>query len=213
MAISRTSNGHDGDWHQRGPAARDWAGRPLILAGLLVGLGLLWSTVTGRSRRVARLKAHTTFEPRRDHERRDVSVGWIFSVVLFLGVCGIGIHFILAGFLNQLNKTRAPGDAWQPLRSRVIQTMPQAVYPVLQVSPPRDLEKFRAEEEQQLNTYGWVNQSSGVVHIPIRAAMDLLLKKGLAVRQTAGKAQAGPSSLDLMHERVQGEAGNSGGEP
>jgi hypothetical protein len=43
----------------------------------------------------------------------------------------------------------------------------------------QDLVSNRATEEQLLNSYGWVDQSAGIVRIPIRRAMDLAVERGL----------------------------------
>ncbi len=51
--------------------------------------------------------------------------------------------------------------------------------PLLQTDPPADLEDFRAEEEARLNSYGWVDRSKGIVHIPITRAMTELAAKGI----------------------------------
>jgi hypothetical protein len=58
--------------------------------------------------------------------------------------------------------------------------------PVLQPDPVADLNKFRAANEERLNTYGWVNQQAGVVRIPISRAMDLVAQRGLPTRSNAG---------------------------
>lgn len=174
----------------------------------MVGLGLLWSRVTGKTyeaKRDRRSYSPAAMHPRREHEHRDVSVGWILGVVLFLAIGGVAIHFIMAGFLHVLNRTQAPTDQWRPAQASAFSAdrngNPPA-YPMLQVSPPLDLERFRTKEDKHLSNYGWVNQSSGVVHIPITAAMDLLLKKGLPVRNSAQQQQPGPSSYELMLQRV-----------
>ena len=61
--------------------------------------------------------------------------------------------------------------------------------PHLQVDPPGELQTMRAEERARLNGYGWVDESRGIVHIPIDRAMKLLVERGLPVRQ-APPAQA-----------------------
>jgi hypothetical protein len=57
-----------------------------------------------------------------------------------------------------------------------------------------NLQKFRAEEEHQLSSYGWVDQNTGLVRLPIDRAKALLLERGLAVREgapvPAGKHEA-----------------------
>ncbi len=135
------------------------------------------------------------------YEQRDASAKWIFGVVGFLLVSGIAIHFLLAGMLSSLNGTPTPSDAWRPL-PHPNEASPQArTFPKLQVSPPRDLEEFRAREEEQLHTYGWINRTSGIVRIPIERAMELVLQKGLPARTAPGQDRAGPSSYELMQQR------------
>lgn len=59
--------------------------------------------------------------------------------------------------------------------------------PRLQESPALDLARFRAREEGQLSTYGWVDRPNGVVHIPIERAMELVAREGLPVRKAEGR--------------------------
>src|SRR2546422_915423 len=56
-------------------------------------------------------------------------------------------------------------------------------------SPAIDIEKFRAQETQSLNSYGWVDSKAGVVRIPIEDAKKLLLQRGLPVREQAGESR------------------------
>lgn len=62
--------------------------------------------------------------------------------------------------------------------------------PRLEAQPAAEMERFRQQEEQILNTYGWVDEASGVTRIPIDRAMELLLKQGLPVR----RGGAGPTA-------------------
>ncbi|HKM89274.1 MAG TPA: hypothetical protein VJX29_01565 [Candidatus Acidoferrales bacterium] len=57
--------------------------------------------------------------------------------------------------------------------------------PQLQVHPVEDLERLRQQQEKSLDTYGWVDRSRGIVHIPIERAMDLVLERGLPARPAA----------------------------
>ena len=54
--------------------------------------------------------------------------------------------------------------------------------PHLQVAPARDLEEVRRAEQQILTSYEWIDRQNGVVRIPIERAVDLLLERGLPVR-------------------------------
>jgi hypothetical protein len=51
--------------------------------------------------------------------------------------------------------------------------------PRLQVNPAQELRDIRAQEEALLQSYGWVDQSTGTVRIPIDRAMELLVTRGL----------------------------------
>src|SRR4051812_30937470 len=101
------------------------------------------------------------------HEKRDASVGWIAGVLLFLAVCAFTMHLILAGLLNGLKKTAAPTDSWHPQQTASRAAYDASRFPRLQVAPAVDLATFRAREEVELNAYGWINQTAGIVHVPI----------------------------------------------
>ncbi|PYX92592.1 MAG: hypothetical protein DMG71_17645, partial [Acidobacteria bacterium] len=46
------------------------------------------------------------------------------------------------------------------------------------------------QQEEQLNSYGWVDEKSGFVHIPIERAMQLIAQRGLPTRsQTSAPDQ------------------------
>lgn len=140
-------------------------------------------------------------QPTRGHEKRDASAGWIFGIVLFLLVSGLAIHFILAGFQSALQRTALPSDPWRPLRELAGVKPAPPPGPRLQVSPPLDLQRFRAREEALLNSYGWVNRTAGVVRVPVARAMDLVLQQGLPTRAATNGDQAGPSAFQLMQQR------------
>jgi hypothetical protein len=135
------------------------------------------------------------------YEPRDASVPWIFGIVVGLICCGLVMHFAVSGLLNYLLRTPAPTDAWRPIRQSQAARQPPA--PRLQVSPRLQLKQFRAQEDQELTTYGWINATAGIVRIPIERAMDIVLQKGLPTR-TNSSSDRGPSSAQLIEQRVQG---------
>ena len=83
-------------------------------------------------------------------------------------------------------ETVAPGD---------IAKFPQ---PRLETNEPTEINDFRVQEEQTLNSYGWVDQQAGVVRIPIDRAMELLAQRGLPTRPQAGVAP--PSDVNTAKE-------------
>jgi hypothetical protein len=53
--------------------------------------------------------------------------------------------------------------------------------PALTISSQEELRSLRAEEQKRLESYGWVDRSRGIVHVPIERAMQLLVERGSAV--------------------------------
>jgi hypothetical protein len=45
----------------------------------------------------------------------------------------------------------------------------------------QNVAELRAHERERLSTYGWVDKQNQIVHIPIDAAIQLTLKRGLPV--------------------------------
>lgn len=49
-------------------------------------------------------------------------------------------------------------------------------------TPAADWKEYKAAYDERLNSYGWVDQRNGIVHIPIEEAKDRLLRRGLPSR-------------------------------
>jgi hypothetical protein len=47
--------------------------------------------------------------------------------------------------------------------------------PLLQVTPEAELQAFRQQEYRHLESYGWLDRTRGIAHIPIERAIELLL--------------------------------------
>lgn len=62
-----------------------------------------------------------------------------------------------------------------PLTEAYGRVLPPA--PRLQVNPDRDIEELRAAEQERLTTYGWVDPSAGIAHIPVERAMVLIAER------------------------------------
>lgn len=138
--------------------------------------------------------------PTRGHERRDVHAKWVFVVVFLLFLFGLSLHGIIACFMTSLNHMPATTDLWNPAKGARV----GAGFPVLQVSPRLDLEEFRRREEAELNSYGWVNRTAGIVRVPIDQAMNLVLEEGLPVRSGTNGNRLGPSPDQLIQQRTGG---------
>lgn len=103
-----------------------------------------------------------------------------FVVLAILGSI-VGYYFF--GFLRSL-------DAAKERYASPVMAQPQIPpAPQLQVSPPADMQKYLANEEQLLRSTQWIDQKNGVVRIPIDQAMKLTLQRGLPARQGQGGAR------------------------
>jgi hypothetical protein len=72
---------------------------------------------------------------------------------------------------------------WWLLRQYVVSLPPPVIAlpppPRLQLDPALELRAKRARVEARLDSYGWVEQSASVIHIPIEEAMKQLVTRGL----------------------------------
>jgi hypothetical protein len=114
------------------------------------------------------------------HESYEVQLG---PVVLFgLGlVIMTGLVFLLMCWLFTAFTARQAARDMPP--SPLAQTRPALPpEPRLQIAPAQELQQLRADEDAALHSYGWVDQTAGIVRIPIERALDLVHERGLPVR-------------------------------
>jgi hypothetical protein len=123
------------------------------------------------------------------HEHTDANVWIIVKFMLWLAVAAIIIHigmgFVFALFVAQREEAVAvyPLATGQP-------RLPAGAR--LQTIPVNEITVFRRQEEQVLNSYGWIDRAQGRVQIPIDAAMRLVVERGLPVR--AAQPEAAPEA-------------------
>ena len=130
------------------------------------------------------------------YERQDISARGIFYFLAGLLAATLLISFLLSGLYKILDKrfeTHQPPV--NPLAANVPKDTRQvpAQYPETAFPDPRletdertQLNSIRLAEEQKLNSYGWVDEKAGTVHIPIERAMELLAQRGLPLRPQSG---------------------------
>jgi hypothetical protein len=112
------------------------------------------------------------------HEQSEVDARAIgkFGVGLALGV--IAAAFLMWFLFDQLAARNAAHQTPPaPMEAANPQKAPPE--PRLEAQPRLDLAKFRASEEELVNSYGWIDPAKGIVRIPISRAMDLVAKEGL----------------------------------
>jgi hypothetical protein len=111
-----------------------------------------------------------------------------------LAIFGIITYFIVVGMYSFLDNyersqmaTASPLVTTKGAISRVVTQadMDKAFKdngaPMLETNEMGQFRNFLMNQENQLNSYGWVDQKAGVVHIPIDRAMELIVQQKLPV--------------------------------
>lgn len=132
------------------------------------------------------------------HETRDVNVRGVVTFCFSLALAVLLVTVVLWGLFHvfsQQAQRREPEVSPMFRQGRAQQGFPA---PQLQPPPPVpgspenrerafitdtvDLQTMQERERYLLNSYGWVDQNAGIVHIPIEQAMDMLIRQGLPTR-------------------------------
>jgi len=132
------------------------------------------------------------------YEARDADVRRLLQLGLSLCVVIVVAMFGMAKLMAYLTSHQPSGPQVSPLA--VSGELPPR--PRLQITPALDLAKKRKAEDATLNGYGWVDQTSGTVRIPIDRAMDLLAERAKAV----GDPATAPPATNRASGRPRGEA-------
>jgi hypothetical protein len=123
------------------------------------------------------------------HETTDAEARPILNFLLFLTVFSVIVAVLMVVFYNYLERREAAEKtARYPMAAGRDRPLPPP--PRLQNYPFDDIKDLRRSEERLLQRYQWVDQSSGVVRIPIDRAMDLVAERGLPHRT----AKPGPEA-------------------
>lgn len=142
------------------------------------------------------------------HEQTDAELGPLLRFAIFLAAITFFIALLVVGLYKYLDAREVAEKAGRyPLAEGVMRPLPPR--PRLQTYPFDDIKELHKAENQILDHYAWIDQSAGVVRIPIERAIDVLAEKGLPYRQPGQAGQsgaAGPAGLA-------GSAGQSGQKP
>jgi hypothetical protein len=102
------------------------------------------------------------------------------GLMIFLGILlatMLLVYAVLTRMWHGFERRSAQADA-QILRlappPAVVADRPYFPAPREQPNPLADLTALQARENAELNSYGWVDRSNGVVRIPIDRAIELL---------------------------------------
>ena len=109
---------------------------------------------------------------------RDEDVN-VKGVALFLGIVAatlVVVYGVVTAMWRGLERKALQSDA-QAVKSAYLTSAsarPYIPFPREQPDPKLDLKAQRAREDVELNSYGWVDRTSGIVRIPIDRAIELL---------------------------------------
>ena len=142
-------------------------------------------------------------EEHESYEHQDLRAAGILYFLLTLVVVTILCMFGLKGLYAFLDhRERATQSAVNPLVKNVPEDTrhishgyPQTAFPSprLEEDERGQLNGIRLQQDDELYSYGWVDEKAGVVRIPIEHAMDLLAQRGLPVR-SQGDANEGAAA-------------------
>jgi hypothetical protein len=103
--------------------------------------------------------------PTRGYETSDAS-----SVLISALAVGFAAFILLSPLiLKTLN----------PVRETTARPGQRPPEPRLQIDARSDLARFRSSEQSQLDTTGWIDRDHNIVRIPIKEAMQLIVRRGL----------------------------------
>jgi hypothetical protein len=139
-------------------------------------------------------------------EQQDLRPSSDYAFLTGLAIAGVLIYFILWGMYHALDAySRHHQPAVNPLvqpeaDTRVVApgTFDKVPGPRLETNERLEINDFRLKEEQRLNSYGWVDQQAGIVHIPIERAMQLVEQRGLLTTPKVGTAP--PSEVGTVEQ-------------
>jgi len=131
---------------------------------------------------------------REGFEVQDLSPQGVFYFMAGLAIVGLLIYFIILGMYRLLDASdrkhqqpmnpmatsgvNARAGDFRGTQEQVEKTFPK---PVLEYSERTQFTQELEKQDQALESYDWVDQKSGIVHIPIEQAMDLIAQRGVPV--------------------------------
>jgi hypothetical protein len=127
--------------------------------------------------------------PENRHEHRDINVFALGKFAIGLIIVTVFCVGLVAGVFQYLlhREGGIPASRMESPAQDARQLPPE---PRLEETPARDLDEMRRAENKIQTTYGWLDESAGIVRLPIDRAMDLVVQRGLPARAEAGVQSA-----------------------
>jgi hypothetical protein len=156
-----------------------------------------------RARSLARTIIKTGFdadEPNQQlsgHQASEINVRVVTWTTIGLAISVIAVLVTAGGLFSLFNRQYASNSP--PSQITTPGRFPPA--PRLQTSPISDLQQLLEVQKAELNSYGWIDKSAGVIRIPIDRAMDLLAQRGLPAR-SGDRETGGETAVQMRQEKA-----------
>lgn len=117
------------------------------------------------------------------HEYQDANgrfvfyAGIAFSIFILFAAALVGAIYVLSVVKNG----RIVSETVLPPQEAILERVYQE--PRLQVDPAIDLDHLRAEENELLERYGWIDPKNGIARIPIDKAIEIVAEQRLPHRK------------------------------
>jgi hypothetical protein len=124
-----------------------------------------------------------------------VSTRLVTRFGVILAILSVAAMLLMAALFQLLDRSAERRDA-AARASAGMELRPDRLPPPprLEVHGSRHWQQFRSAEEVRLSSYGWLNRSTGAVHIPIERAIDLIAERGVAALPPAPMALPAPAA-------------------
>jgi len=132
------------------------------------------------------------------YERRDANIGSLLKFAMWLSVLLVVVLFAMKWMFFYLAKTQQLGPPASPFEN--VRVLPPA--PRLQVEPRVELKTYCEGQQQQVESYGWVDPRIGYVRIPVDRAIDKVLASGLPARASSEPTAAEPPASSTVAPSV-----------
>jgi hypothetical protein len=121
----------------------------------------------------------TSKRPGTESFDREIDVRAIVQIGIWLAVVTIVSYFIAWLYYRGLasHERRVLDAKPSPIAEANVSRTPPG--PGLLARPTDLLKKYRAIEHERLESWGWVDKSKGIAHVPIEHALDVAAQSGL----------------------------------
>ena len=134
--------------------------------GAALVLAITWLTAEGHPEHLPRVSEASL---RAGHEVTDASA----QLLKYLAIGLIGSGIILQAFMIWMFfDLRGHFSGKRPPESALVQRHELPPPPRLQIDPRADLDLLKLQNQEVLNSYGWVDRKQGIVRIPIERAIE-----------------------------------------